>query len=42
MDERKEYDQEFELLMMAQEAGRTDGDGPADVAEVEEVADDGE
>ena len=40
MDE-KDHAEEFELLKQAQEAGRTDGDGPEDVAEIE-VIDDGE
>lgn len=42
MDDAKNYDEEFALLLAAQKAGRTDGDGPADVAPVEEVAGDGE
>ena len=38
----KDYALELELLELAQAAGRTDGDGPDDVADVVEVADDGE
>lgn len=29
-------EEEYEALMALQEAGRTDGDGPEDVAEVDE------
>lgn len=38
MDE-KDYEKEFKDLMAANEAGRTNGDGPADVAEIIEVDD---
>lgn len=34
----KDYDTEYECLMALAEAGKVDGDGPDDVAEVEEVA----
>lgn len=39
-DEKKDYEKEFEDLMKADADGRTDGDGPADVAPV--VVPDGE
>ena len=37
--EEKDYEQEFADLMAAKEAGRANGDGPADVAPVVEVGD---
>lgn len=41
-ENEKDYETEYECLMALSEAGRTDGDGPADVAEIVEVDDDGE
>ena len=31
------YQNEFDCLMALQEAGRTDGDGPADIEEIEVI-----
>lgn len=42
MDSEKDYEQEYADLMTATEEGRTDGDGPEDVAPIVEVVDDGE
>lgn len=39
-DENKDFEKEYEDLMKADAIGRTDGDGPADVAPV--VVPDGE
>jgi len=35
--EEKDYEQEYNDLMKAKEAGRTDGDGEPDVAPIKEV-----
>lgn len=34
--EVKDYEQEYKDLMEAKEAGRTNGDGPSDVAPIKE------
>jgi hypothetical protein len=37
MKTTEDYAEEFEELMEAADAGKTDGDGPEDVAPIEEV-----